>query len=371
MRVVRGFLVVVAVLLAALAPFASAQTPDPVRQRLEREKLEEEVRKLRSENDWNDGWLGRLLTAAPFVTVVGGVVTVVLTLRKHASEVAAERREIAKSQQDLLRQQEQDRAAREQASLRRFDENLATIITNLGADKPALQVNAAAALNTFLKPRYADLHCELLSVIKANLKLASDPAVADMLRHDLERVVRLVFAGPPEVRADLGATLDLTRLSLTRLDLSGVDADGVCVDVAFSDLTHADLADAKFDRLRALRCRLDDARLTGASLREARCNEVHGENVHFGGAVLVSATFAGAILPRADFRRAQLQGSHFENAELTGAQFEQADLADAYFRGIVLDDAAKRSMATGAVRWRDAHFADDLRAELEAMSAGS
>ena len=42
------------------------------------------------------------------------------------------------------------------------------MITNLGLSSEALQVNAAAALATYLRPRYAAFHMDLLTAVAAN-----------------------------------------------------------------------------------------------------------------------------------------------------------------------------------------------------------
>lgn len=372
--------------MAVAQPTPTATTQDPRTVELQRRKLEQEVRKLEQdthkleiENDRAESLWGLLLAIAPFVTVLIAVGTLGVNFYTQSNNVTQERKELLEQQkgneekaeqwrQEFLRQQEKDRAEREQESLRRFDENLARIVTNLGSPTLALQVNAAAALAGFLKPRYVDLHYDLLTVIVANLKLRPDPKVADLLRHDLERAIRLVFDSSQHTREDIGDELDLTRLDLSRINLRKVDFQGVRVDFAFSTLKRADLRECNLDRARGRECEMDGALLSGARLEEARFNSARGQDVQFHRARLVSATFKDAVLPKAQFEQAALQGAHFERADLTAARFEGADLADAYFTGAVFDDSAKRSIALGAERWRAARFDPPIREELTQIS---
>jgi uncharacterized protein YjbI with pentapeptide repeats len=361
-----------------------ARTVELQRRKLEQEveKLEQDIRKLDIENDRAAGSWGLPLVLAPFITVLVAVGTLGANFLTQSRNMAQERRAFMeqqrtnedKSQQwrdEFLRQQEKDSAEREQEGLRRFDENLTRIVSNLGSPTLALQVNAAAALVGFLKPRYAELHTDLLTVVIANLKLRPDPTVSDLLRHDLERAVRLIFDPSRDAQQDIGDELDLTRLDLSRINLRNVNFQDIIVDLAFSTLKRADLRGCNLTRAKGRDCDLDGALLSGALLGEARFNGARGERVQFHETRLVSATFDDAVLPRAQFERAALQGSHFKRADLTDARFKGADLADAYFTGAVLDTAAKVSIARGALRWRAARFDPAVREELIRISEGT
>jgi uncharacterized protein YjbI with pentapeptide repeats len=349
---------------------------------LEKDKLEQEIRKLRIENGRTEGGPGLALALAPFVTVIVAVATLGANFFVQSRTLAQERRTLRQQQEDneektqqwqqeYLSQREKDRTEREQESLRRFDEGLARIVTNLGASAPALQVSAAAALTTFLKPRYSDLHVDLLTVIVANLRLGPDPAVGDLLRQDLERAIRLLFDSSRDARAEVGHELDLTDLDLYRIDLSGLDFDGVRVDLAHAILRRANLRDCTLDKALGGWARVEAAVFSGARLVEARFDEAEGEGAQFRECRMISATFKKAKLPRAQFQQALMQSSHFEGANLTGARFEGAQLADAYFTGAILDANARRSIALGAKQWRKARFDPDTRAELERISDGA
>ena len=116
-------------------------------------------------------------------------------------------------QATFIEDQRNVRVQQETDSLRRFDGNLAAAITNLGSSSVSLQVNAAAALSTYLKPQYAGFHSDLLLVVAANLQLRPDPAVARVLGSDLERLLRLLLAARAFGSATRPTELDLSRAS--------------------------------------------------------------------------------------------------------------------------------------------------------------
>jgi uncharacterized protein YjbI with pentapeptide repeats len=254
-------------------------------------------------------------------------------------------------------------------SLRRFDSNLSTVITNLGSESETLQVNAAAALATYLKPRYRDFHVDLLSVLTANLQLQPRAAVARVLRSDLERLLRLLFEDPTVYGGDFPAKLDLSRAALQRLDVSGVDFRTTIVDVAFADMAETRLADARLFRLRGREVNLERAYCPRAMLREARLDGARCHGVIMHDANLVSVSLKQADLSAAQFQRASMQEAHLEGANLTGANFNQADLANTYFKGAIFDTAALRSIARGARRWRgNRNFDDAIQQALERVT---
>lgn len=358
---------------ATPAPSVSAATdqPAPTTAELERQKLEEEVRQLRLTNSQAEGWLGGLLPFAPFVTVLIAVATLGAALYKQSTDLAAARlaaeteaaqwradfalqqeAEAAKNEQwrqEFLRQQQLDRAAAEQEELGRFDETLSRVSAQISSDNPGLSLNGAAALGLFLKPRYLELHADLLRIIIANLKATPTAEVADLLRDDLARVLGLLFAGG-QPNPDVPSPVDLTRLNLNRLDLHGLKLpDGLILDLAYATLENADLSEMTMARAQGLQATLDGARFSRTIMNEARFNEAHAivKPVHFHETTLVSATFDGAHLPGAEFQRAHLQGTKFRHCDLRGARFEGANVNDAYFQGADLDEAAKRSIALG------------------------
>ena len=347
---------------------------------LARQKLKEEIRQLQLANSQADGWLAGFLPFAPFVTVLVAVGTLAATLWKQSSDAAAARdaaaadatrlradfviqqqTEASKNEQwrqEFLRQKETDRVAAQQKELGRFDDTLSRISAQISSDNPGLSLNGAAALGLFVKPRYQDLHSDLLRIIIANLKAAPKMDVADLLRDDLAKVLNMLFArGQPN--PDVPSTLDLTHLNLYRLDLHGLKLPANTIfDFAFATLDDANLSEMDMARARGFRAKLDAARFSRTIMSEARFNEAHAteKSVHFHETRLVSATFDDAKLPRAEFQRSKLQGAKFRRCDLRGARFEDADVNDAYFQGAILDEIALRSIALGAHNWSSAKF---------------
>lgn len=374
----------------------SAPNSAPAADELERQKLEEEVRQLRLANSQAEGWLGAFLPWAPFATVLIAVVTLGAALYKQSRDLAAaglasntaaaqwradfarqQEAEAAKNEQwrqEFLRQQQLDRAAAEQEELGRFDETLSRISAQISSDNPGLSLNGAAALGLFVKPRYQELHADLLRIIIANLKAAPQKEVAGLLRDDLARVLGMLFAGG-QPNPDVPSPLDLTNLPLSRLDLHGLTLpEEAVLDLAFATLDDANLSEMTMFRARGFKAKLDGARFSRTIMSEARFNEAHAieKPVHFHETTLVSATFDGARLPGAEFQRAQLQGAKFRRGcDLRGARFEGADVNDAYFQGAVFDEAALRSMALGAHNWPSAHVDEPALKRMREIAAAA
>lgn len=386
---------------ATLAPVSSVQTATdeppavPPKEELERQKLEEEVRQLRLANSRSEGWLGDFLPFAPFVTVLVAVGTLAAALWKQSKDATGARlaaaaeaarwradfvrqqeTEAAKNEQwrlEFVRQQQLDRANAEQKALGRFDETLSRISAQISSDTPGLSLNGAAALGLFVKPRYQDLHSDLLRIIVASLKAAPKKEVGDLLRDDLGRVLGLLFASG-QANPDVPSPLDLTNLNLQRLDLQGLQLPkGAVLDLAFATLDDADFSEMTMARARGIKVKLDGARFSRTNMNEARFNKAHAmeKPVHFHDTTLVSATFDDAMLPRAEFQRARLQGAKFRRCDLRGARFEGANVSDAYFQYANLDGAALRSIALGAHNWSKAHFDPADLARIEAIAAAA
>jgi uncharacterized protein YjbI with pentapeptide repeats len=338
--------------------------------RLHQLQLREQIRQLQITNAQDDSVLHSVLAWVPFATALAAIVTVGAALWKQASDLSAARADALEEQrkareaeqhwrETFLEDRRRSLVQEEDASLRRFDSNLSQVIGNLGADSETLQVNAAAALATYIKPRYKAFHVDLLTVLTANLKLRPAESTARILRTDLERLLRLVFAHPEEYDHDLPGELDLARTTLSRLDVSGIDFGSVLVDVAFADLTQARLADAKLFRLRGREVILEGAYCSRARLQEARLDHANARGAVLHEANLVSATLKHADLRGAEFQRALMQEAQLRDATLYGANFTGANLANTYFQGAMFDEIALRSIARGAKRWRDNKNFDD------------
>jgi uncharacterized protein YjbI with pentapeptide repeats len=325
---------------ASIAPVAEAQQLEE----LEAQKLREEIRELELANDREDSVAGDLLAIAPFVTVLVGVAGLVLPLWKEARE---RRRQ---------RQRELDQAKLE--ARRRFDQQFAAAVANLGADKVATQVSAAVSLKSFLTPEYKGFHDEVYSVVSASLTVEHPDMVIRFLVDVFEKAVRLRLDHHPD------RALNLARCQLPRVDLSDLSLRGA--DLAFATLKNANLNGANLYRARGIRAMLAGARVSRATLDEVRFHKVRGAEAQFHGSRLISAEFRRADLRAAEFHQAKLQGAHFDRANLRGARFDQAELADTYFYDARFDDTALASLINAAGRsWRKAHFDSAIAERLE------
>ena len=347
----RSSLALATLALLGTAPAASAATTSPEQAQLEVEKLRQEVRKLELENDRAGSVREGVLAYAPFVTVLVAVAGVVVPVL----------REVQKNRQ----QREQELEQRRIETRRRFDEQFARAVGNLDAEQAALQVSAAVALESFLRPEYEDVHEHVCAVLYASLAVDHGAAVTPFLVRAFERAVRLqVDAAARGARA---AELNLARCMVPRADLAGLDLTGA--DFAFADLSRADLTNCTLFRAKGYGTRLEEARLSRSDLREIRFHKARCDEAHFHGAKLHSAELRDAELQRAEFFQAELQGAHLDRAKLAGARFDQANLTETFFRGAELDDTARRTILNAARRsWRKAHFDPTERELLERMA---
>jgi uncharacterized protein YjbI with pentapeptide repeats len=320
---------------------------------LEDEKLRQEIRKLRLENDRSSSPWDALLTSAPFLGAIVAVAGVVLTLWKQIAENNRQRKV-------ELKQKDED-------SLRRFDENFTSIVGNLGSDSVALQASAAASLSPFLKNRYKDLHRDVFMVLVANLKIDREIVVRDTLTRVFEIAIRKELDSIAKGEEERLTLLDLSRAKLVRANLESLDFSQVEVDFAFADLTRANLTGAQLPRVDGFGVILEQARVSRTDLREARLNEAVCFKAKFHESNLVSATLKGANLQKAEFQRAHLQEVHFENSDLGGARFEKADVNNAFFYGAQIGDDTMRSLIK-ALNWRDANFDKGIKEKLEAIA---
>jgi uncharacterized protein YjbI with pentapeptide repeats len=356
---------------------ATAVPTKPSPAQLQDEKLQQEVRQLKISNSQDSGIQHDLLLWAPFVTGLAAIAAVGATLWKQATDLQAARTQLqddhekarVANEQWQERMLEDQRASREQEheeALRRFDGNLSMVITNLGSESETLQVNAAAALATYLRPRYVEFHADLLVVLTANLRLRPKASVARVLRSDVERLLRIMFADPEAYGDSFPRDLDFSRASLQRLDVSAIDFRGMVMDVAFADLSEARLVNAKLFRLRGREVILERAYCSRVTLGEARLDGAHCRGAIFHSADLVSASLKQADLSGAQFQGALMQEVHLEGATLVGANFNMANIANAYFKGARFDTPALRTIARGALNWRtNNNFDEETKQALD------
>jgi hypothetical protein len=305
----------VAVAVALLMPVTNAlgqdQPTSTERAQLENEKLREEIRQLRAENDRADSLREDILAYAPFITALVAIFGLAIPIL----------REVRENRRQRLEELQQQRAE----SRRRFDEGFAQAVSNLGSENESVRVSAAVSLDAFLRSEYKDSQDQVYRVICANLSVDQPEMVNRFLIRAFERAIRLHF------------------------------------------LRGADLTESKLRRVRGLEVVLERARLSRSDLNEIRFHKAHCAGAQFHEAVMTSSELRDADLELAQFFRARMQGAHLDRAVLRGATFDGANLSETFFRGAVFDDVALHNVVKSPT-WRKAHFDQDVREKLERIS---
>ena len=330
-----------------------AEVANQTQQKLQEEKLRQEIRKLRLENDKADSIWGQLLSLGTLLTALATVTGACVTFWKYIDERS--------------RQQTLDRQQRETESLRRLDEKFTAVVGNLGAESSSIQASAAVSIISFLKPEYQSFHEQAFMILQANLKIDHPEAVKDLLEAAFEKALHLRVQSAQEKGQPLKP--DLSRIYLVRADLSG-GLDLTEADLGFAQLRGANLTEANLFRVRGMEVNLEKARLSRANLSEARLRKAHCQAAQFHEANLVAVDLKEADLRKVQFFQARLQSAHLEQADLTGAKFEEAELNDTYFIGAKMDGNTLKSIFK-AKNWQKAHFDEAVKGKLEEMAQQS
>jgi uncharacterized protein YjbI with pentapeptide repeats len=325
-------------------PASASAAGGAATERLERQKLREEIAKLQRENEPED-FGDAFVRYAPLLTAIVAVVGVIATLWKQLAEREAERRQ------------------RHAETERRLEDRFAAILTELGAEKAAAKASATAAIVTYLEPRHERFHHQVRLAVLTNLKLSQEEPIRKLLARVYVESLR---TGQEINRFER----DLSRAKLANTDLR--DLKLAEADLAFADLRDSNLAGCDLFRARGREVTLEGARLCAdggqtPSLIEVRFKGAKCHGADFSGATMVNAHLEESDLTEARFYRCRLQGAHFEGADLTGAKFHQADLADARFAGAILDWECMHGISR-ARHWRKAHFDPGVKQELEEMA---
>ena len=321
----------------------SSKSQSQVYQELQVEKLQQEIRKLRLENDKLENQWFQFQSYAAIATAFVAVIGVFITIFK------------------VLNERRADRKQRQEDSTRRQEEKFTSIVANLGSDSPSVRASAAVSITTFLK--YKEFCDQVFMIIWANLKTEQNLAVNKLLIRSFEQAVRRRLKSAKEN----GETciLDLSRTTLQRIDLSGLDLSDA--DLGYTNLENANCTDAILYRAKGWEAKCNGCRFSNANLSEARFKNAHFKMANFQDAKLMSARMEKTDLRKAKFNRAKLQSAHLNKATLQGAQFEQADINDTYFFGADLDESTLKSILK-ACNWQKAHFDEDKRAALESLA---
>ena len=344
------------VFLAAPAPAHAAEAPNPVpTEQLQQRKLEEEVRKLRIENDRNDGPFGWLIPLAPFLTALVAIGTLGAAFYKQTN--------------DNRRQRQADADQRDSALQQRFDEQFSAAVNNVGATEPGKQAAGAASLLRFATWRDGAYQREILAYLAAQLRIGVEAKVRPLLVDLLGQVLREGAAEQEKpAKGTPARDLNLAGADLHGIDIEDVPFQGVQLCLTGTDLAAARLRNVQLRRADAERVVLADAGCEAANFGEARLDRARCDGAFFGGARFGSAHMRDASCVDANFRGARLQSAHFERTDFAQADFTAADVNDTYFHGAHFDPAALATLAR-AKNVDKAHFDDDVRAAVDLLRA--
>jgi uncharacterized protein YjbI with pentapeptide repeats len=296
------------------------------RARLDVEKLQAEITKLRAET----AEIGNFWSRAPFISAVLGIAALFGTAVRYLLE--------------LRKSREQD-----------ADASFAAAVGLLGSDSPNARASGAVSIVVFADARYGRLRHMVVDVLLAQLRLSPDAAQQRLLAASLGRAVGRVGV-------------------LDELDAAG------------ADLSHVVLRDVTLPRANLAECRLDGSRferatLTNATLAAAECRDVRFDACDLGGATLDRATLGqvrftacelgGARLTGVTLTRcslgARLRDAAFRDCTFFSCDFSGADLSGAVFgpqQDIDVDSARSLRSAVGFER---ATLDDAFRARLDAI----
>jgi uncharacterized protein YjbI with pentapeptide repeats len=320
-----------------------------LKEQLERQKLGEEIRKLRSDNDRANSLLGQLITVAPFLTAVVAILTI---------GAAAWRQQTENS-----RQRTADRGERQRESRRRFDEQFAVAVSNLASADEACQTAGASSLLRFASWDSVEAAGEIQLFLSALLRLDGvAKRVQPIVLEALVSSIRTAFVRVGD-KSQPPSRLNLDSVDLSNADLSCLNLRHTRISLRGSKLVATILRDSQFWKASARGVDLSNAKAGRVNFGQADLRDATCVNTDLSGARLASAKLLNANLTRARLVGAEMQSAHFEHANLSGANFRHADINDAYFTGATIDATCLESM-TEAKNWMKAHYDPAVREAL-------
>ncbi len=286
-------------------------TPDATATALQKEKLAQEVERLRQQND--ESW-GNILrnNAASLLTTAAALVVGLVGLVRWFGD----------------RRQEREKRA---------EERFQSVVEGLGSNSPETKVGAAVTLRTFLRPGYEQFYAQVFNLAVANLRLQpatlSDQEKPEPTGPLAQALVTVFKESYPRARDYLARRLPLAQRFLRQ---RGDILDQALVTVFKESYPRA--RDHLARRLplaqRFLRQRGDILDAAGVNLMQAYLVDVDLRR-----AWMPDAKLQGADLSVADLSVADLSGAHLSGAKLTGAHLSGAKLTGAHLSGADLTGA--------------------------------
>jgi uncharacterized protein YjbI with pentapeptide repeats len=262
-----------------------------------------------------------LTSVQGWVAVIGGLVTIILTILRYFGERS--RREKASAVGSAfsatvegLSAQELTKQLAAAVLLRRFFDPS----TEQGTAGLPYQREAVAVIAALLRSTPAS---DLQKLLADGLAYAGTLAGADLQNCNLSHAY---WGSRPRVAVTNGTLRMLSRGSgwLRKAGKSDAPPDGDSITIVDADLSYADLSTASLRSVAGARAVFRKCTAIGAVFRDAD---------------LSYANFKNAELRGADFRGCNLAGASFVDAKLQRVRFEGARLEGAIFQGAVLDGA--------------------------------
>ncbi len=298
------------------ATVQATPTVDATVAALNKEKLAEEIKQLKDQNEPDlFSWLrtNAAILLSTLVVVIGGLIGYFRWLGDRRDEYK-KRREDQRSELE-----------------KRAEERFQAAVTKLEDEKEGTRIGAAILLRTFLRPGYEQFYIQTFDLAVANLRPqrtstpSEDPNTSLPLT-TLRQVLIVVFkeAFPLARSQNKGSphSLDATGIQLDHAYMAQADLNQAWMPKAF--LRNAILVETKFSEAVLEGTNLNEADLSGADLSGA---VLEGANLNE--ADLSRANLSGAVLWRADLSGANLSGTNLSGASFSGANLSGADLSGA------------------------------------------
>ena len=343
------------------ATVQATPTVDATVAALNKEKLAEEIKQLKDQNEPDlFSWLrtNAAILLSTLVVVIGGLIGYFRWLGDRRDEYK-KRREDQRSELE-----------------KRAEERFQAAVTKLEDEKEGTRIGAAILLRTFLRPGYEQFYIQTFDLAVANLRPprtstpSEDPNTSLPLT-TLRQVLIVVFkeAFPLARSQNKGSphSLDATGIQLDHAYMAQADLNqawmpkaflrnAILVETNFSEavlegtnLNEADLSGANLSGAVLWRADLSGANLSGTNLIGASFSSANLSKANLSGAGLIRAIFNETDLSSANLSGATLKGADLSRADLSGADLSGADLSGADLSGASLNEAD----LSGAVLWQD------------------
>jgi uncharacterized protein YjbI with pentapeptide repeats len=330
------------------ATVLATPTEDATVTALNKEKLAQEVKQLKEQNE-PDLLVWLRMNASVLLSTLVVVIGALIGLGRWLGD---RRDEHEKRREDQHSEQE-----------KRAEERFLSTVTGLGDEKEGSRIGAAILLRTFLRPGYEQFYTQTFDLAVANLRLPRTPnrpedSNTPLPLNTLSQALIVVFKEAFPLARSQGQrspeSLDATGIQLDNAYLRGADLKQVWMpqaslrdvdlseaDLSGAKLSEADLSRSKLNKINLSGAKLNEAKLNGADLDGAKLSEADLNRSYFNGAKLSGADLSkadlrGAKLNKADLSWANLSRAYLSRADLEDANLSEADLSGVDLRGVNL-----------------------------------